>query len=254
MKRFPDNPEEYKMSLGEHLEELRRRLIYALAGVGVATALCLAFGRRLVTFITEPVRDAVGNLAAEGGARLVILTPTEPFVTTLKTILVVALVVSSPWVFYQIWLFVAVGLYRHERRIVNVFVPFSAALFMAGTAFAYLVVLRYGLGFLLGFAGLTDSIVRPTISLSAAVNFVMTLSVVMGAVFQLPLVMMILAIVGVVPVQTYLSHWRYAVAAMFLVSAILTPPDVFTQVMMAGPMIGLYWLGVLLAKVAGRKA
>ena len=242
------------MSLGEHLEELRRRLIYALSGIGIVTVCCMVFARPLVVFITQPVRQAVMELAGDQNARLLVLTPTEPFVTTIKTAFVVALVISSPWALYQLWLFVAAGLYRHERRIVHIFVPFSAVLFLAGTAFSYFVVLRYGLGFLLGFAGLTDDIAEAAPTLSSAVNFVMMMSVVMGAVFQLPLVMMILAKVGVVKTQDYTRHWRYAVAAIFLVAAILTPPDVFTQVMMAGPMIALYWLGVLLAKAACREA
>jgi len=255
MRRLPENPDEYRMSLGEHLEELRMRLIYALSGAGLATVVCLVFGRRLIHFIVEPVRKAVEDIAGRGGPALVVLTPTEAFVVTIKTAFVVGVVISSPWVLYQLWLFVAAGLYPRERRVVHVFVPFSAVLFIAGTIFAYTIVLKYGLRFLLGFGGLTDTLVTPNITLSAAVNFVMMLSVVMGAVFQLPLVMMILAKVGIVGTDVYVKNWRYAVGAMFLLAAILTPPDVFTQVMMAGPMIGLYWLGVALSKaVAGRKA
>jgi len=253
MRKLPENPDDYKMSLGEHLEELRLRLIYALSGVGVATALCLVFGKRLVDFISEPVRDAVREIVQDADANLIVLTPTEPFVTVFKTSLVVGLVISSPWVLYQVWLFVAAGLYRHERRVVNIFVPFSAALFIAGTLFAYKIVLKYGLRFLLGFGGLTETIATPTIRLSSAISFVMTMAVVMGAVFQLPLVMMILARVGIVKVESYTKHWRYAVVGIFLLSAILTPPDVFTQVMMAGPMIALYWIGVGLSIATARK-
>lgn len=256
MRRLPENPDQYKMSLGEHLEELRTRIIYALSGVGLLTVLCLVFGRRLIHFVVEPVRAAVEQITERSGPALVVLTPTEAFIVTIKTAFVVALVISSPWVLYQLWLFVAAGLYRHERKVVYIFVPFSAVLFLAGTAFAYTIVLKYGLRFLLGFGGLTDTLVTPTITLSSAVNFVMMLSVVMGAVFQLPLVMMILSKVGIVEVSTWTKQWRYAVGGIFLLSAILTPPDVFTQVMMAGPMIGLYWLGVALSKavVRGKRA
>ncbi|MCD6405001.1 MAG: twin-arginine translocase subunit TatC [Planctomycetes bacterium] len=250
MRELPDNPEDYRMSLGEHLEELRRRIIYALAGVGIVTVLCLVFGRTLVDFVTEPVREAVKEFGAE--ANLVVLSPTEPFVATMKTAFVIAFVISSPWVFYQMWLFVAAGLYRHERRVVYIFVPFSATLFVAGTVFAYEIVLKYGLYFLLSFGGLVGTIATPTITLSAAISFVMIMSVVMGAIFQLPLVMMILAKVGIVESHTYVENWRYAIVAVFVISAIMTPPDVFTQLAMAGPMIALYWVGVLLSKlVAG---
>lgn len=242
------------MSLGEHLEELRMRLILALGGVVGVGLVCFIFGGRLVIFIIEPVRLAVEKVGGEG-TKLVILTPTEAFMTALKTSLLAGLVISSPWVFYQMWLFVGAGLYRHERRVVHIFVPFSALLFIAGTAFSYMIVIRYGLHFLLSFAGLTDTIASPTIRLSAAVSFVTMMAVVMGAVFQLPLVMMVLAKIGITSTRTYTKYWRHSVAGMFVVSALLTPPDVFTQVMMAGPMIGLYWLGVLLSwLVCGRKS
>lgn len=256
MRKLPENPDQYRMSLGEHLDELRTRLIYALSGVALVTVLCLVFGSRLIQFVVEPVRAAVEQITGRSGPTLVVLTPTEAFIVTVKTAFVVAFVISSPWVLHQLWLFVAAGLYRHERKVVYVFVPFSAVLFIGGTVFAYTIVLKYGLRFLLGFGGLTDALVTPNITLSSAVNFVMTLSVVMGAVFQLPLVMMILSKVGIVEVSTWTKNWRYAVAAIFLLAAIMTPPDVFTQVMMAGPMIGLYWLGVALAKamVRGKRA
>ncbi len=253
MVKLPDNPNEFRMSLGEHLDELRRRLLYALCGVGLVTALSLVFGRRLIYFVVMPVQRAVQEITAEGGPALVVLSPTEAFIVTIKTAFIVSVVISSPWVLYQLWLFVAAGLYRHERRVVYFFVPFSAALFIAGTVFAYTVVLKHGLRFLLAFAGLTDTLITPSITLASAVSFVTVLSVVMGAVFQLPLVMMILAMVGITDTDTYIKNWRYAVGGTFLVAAVMTPPDVFTQVMMAGPMIALYWLGVGLSKVFVRK-
>ncbi|MHC4712382.1 MAG: twin-arginine translocase subunit TatC [Planctomycetota bacterium] len=253
MRRLPDNPDQYKMSLGEHLDELRRRLIYALVGVGAAAVLCMVFGGRIVRVVIGPVREAAGALAREGSTGMIVLTPLEPFMITLKTSLVVGLVLSSPWVLYQVWLFVAAGLYRHERRVIYVFVPFSAVLFVAGTVFAYFVAIRYGLRFLLPYGGFLGTIADAAIPLSAAVSFVMTISVAMGAVFQLPLVMLVLAKVGIASTALYMTHWRYAMAAVFAVAAVLTPPDVLTQLAMAGPMIGLYWLGVLLSKTfAGR--
>lgn len=254
MPRLPEKPEDFKMSLGEHLEELRMRLILALGGVVGVGLVCFIFGGRLVAFVVEPVKQAVEQIGGEG-TRLVILTPTEAFMTTLKTSLLAGLVISSPWVFYQMWRFVGAGLYRHERRVVEICVPFSALLFIAGTIFSYKIVLTYGLRFLMGFGGLTEKIAAPTIHLSAAVSFVTMMAVVMGAVFQLPLVMMVLAKIGIISTRTYTKYWRHSVAGMFLAAALLTPPDPFTQVMMAGPLIGLYWLGVLLSwLVSGRKA
>ncbi len=264
MAKLPQHPDEIRMSLGEHLEELRRRVLYSVIAVGVAMLLCVIFVKPLVRFVSTPVYRAVNQveaLPAPAGetppaesrrGALVLLTPMEAFVTSMKTALVAALVISSPVVLYELWLFVAAGLYPHERRVIHIFIPFSALLFIAGAAFAYEVVLRYGLPLLLRFAGIAGDMARLSITLSSAISFVLMMSVVMGLVFQLPLVMMILARVGIVKPETYVRNWRYAVVAIVIIAAVLTPPDVFTQISMAVPMIALYWLGVFLAKATTR--
>ena len=177
MTRFPKDPDDVRMSLGEHLEELRRRIILALLGFGAALALCFAFGTPILRVLIKPVDDAVRKINVEIIARrqvgqnpqgttpapvnvtapepsLVIITPIEGFTAYLKAAMVGAIAISSPWVLYQFWLFVAAGLYPHERRIIHIFVPFSAALFMGGAVFSYMVVVRYGLYVLLTFGGL----------------------------------------------------------------------------------------------------
>jgi len=261
------------MSLGEHLTELRRRIILALIGIGVALVVCMVFVKPLVRFMANPVYDAVrqvesdiarqnaavtGRQANPGPAPaaapdeplLVVLAPTEVFVTSMKTALVAAIVLASPWVLYQFWLFIAAGLYPHERRIVYIFLPISVVLFLAGAVFAYTVVLKYGLYVLLTFAGLVGDMVRPTIRLSAAINFVLMIAVLMGCVFQLPLVMLALAKVGLVKNRSYVRYWRYALAGIFIAAAVITPTgDAFNMIAMAAPMLVLYWLGVLLVKL-----
>jgi len=268
MARLPENPDEMRMSLGEHLEELRRRIIYALLGTAITVCLCLFFANALVRFYIRPVYDAVravahetGQLPAEGPAGasaaageakeplLVVLNPSELFTTTMKAVFVTAALIASPWMLYQFWLFVAAGLYAHERRVIMMIVPMSVVLFAGGAVFAYTIVVPIGLHVLLTFGGLTGDMVRTDIRLSAAIDFVMVLSLVMGAVFQLPLVMLGLSKVGIVKPGMYTKYWRYAVAAIFIIAAVLTPPDAFTQIAMALPMILLYWLGVLLVKI-----
>jgi len=269
MARFPDNPDEVKMSLGEHLEELRRRVILSLLGLAVVLVGCLYFTGPIVRFLVQPVYDAVdsverSNAAAVPGAPpeapppreplLIVLSPAEAFVTSLKADFVAAAVIASPWVLWQMWLFVASGLYAHERRIIYLFLPLSVVLFLSGALFAYLVVLKYGLYMLLIFGGFYRDLVRNTIPLSTAVNFVLLMSVVMGGVFQLPLVMLALSKVGLIEPKAYVRGWRYAVVAIFIIAAVLTPPDAFSQIAMAVPMLFLYWLGVFLSKTFVRKA
>jgi Tat protein translocase TatC len=262
MARLPEHPDDVRMTLGEHLEELRKRVLWSVVAIVVAMVACLVFVRPLVRFLAQPVFDAVQTVedrqAEEEGqpparTRLVLLTPMEAFVTSMKAALVAALMISSPIVFYQLWLFVAAGLYPHERKVVHIFIPFSVVLFLAGTAFSYAIVLKYGLPLLLSFAGIAGDLATPSITLSSAINFVLMMSVVMGLVFQLPLVMMILSRVGLISPETYVKQWRYATVGIVVLAAILTPPDVFTQMAMAVPMFGLYWLGVLLAKSAAKK-
>ena len=268
MARLPEHPDDVRMTLGEHLEELRRRVLWSTVAIAVAMFACLIWVRPLVHFLAQPVYDAVQQVeidreqasgeiqpgeAPRQRARLVLLTPMEAFVTSMKTALIAGLVIASPVVFYQLWLFVAAGLYPHERHLIHVFIPFSALLFIIGTVFSYEIVLKYGLPLLLNFAGIAGDLATPSITLSSAINFVLMMSVVMGLVFQLPLVMMILSRVGLIAPETYVKQWRYATVGIFIAAAILTPPDVFTQMAMAIPMLGLYWLGVALAKSAVRK-
>ena len=276
MPRFPKDPDEVRMSLGEHLEELRHRIILALLGVAIAFFACFAFSKPIVKFLVDPARSAIQKVndevrqrqasppgpgdvvrpgeAAESEPPFVVLTPVEGFSAILKASLVASILISSPWVLYQFWLFVAAGLYPHERRIIHIFFPFSAGLFFAGAAFSYTLVIRYGIYVLLTFGGLVGDMVRPEIRLSSAIDFVLVLSLVMGAVFQLPLVMLALSKVGLISPSAYVKQWRYAVAAIVIIAGVLTPPDAFTQIAMAVPMLGLYWLGVLLTRIFVKKA
>lgn len=170
----------------------------------------------------------------------------EPFMIWLKAGLVGGAVLSSPWVFFQLWLFVAAGLYPHERKYIYIFLPFSLGLFLAGAALAFFFVFDPVLRFLLNF---NQSLgIDPEPRINEWMSFVLVLPLGFGISFQLPLVMLFLERVGIFDVKTYLSNWRISVLVIVVLSAILTPADPYSLLFMAVPLTGLYFGGVLLCK------
>jgi sec-independent protein translocase protein TatC len=170
----------------------------------------------------------------------------EVFTVWLKASLVIGVLISSPWVFYQIWIFVASGLYPSERKYVYMYLPFSLGLFFLGAATAYLGVFEPVLDFLLGF---NQSLgIDPDPKISEWLSFVLLLPLGFGISFQLPLVMLFMERIGVMSVQAFLDKWRIAVLVIFIISAVLTPADPYSLFFMALPLTVLYFLGILLAK------
>ena len=175
----------------------------------------------------------------------------EPFSIYMKASLVAGAVLASPWIFYQIWQFVASGLYPHERRYVYVFFPFSLALFLAGVALVFWVVFGRVLAFLLSFNAWMG--IEPELRLSEWMGFVLILPLGFGLGFQLPLVMLFLERVGILTIKTYLSHWRVSILTLAIVAMILTPPDPYSMMLMFLPLGGLYFGGILLCKLMPRR-
>ena len=176
----------------------------------------------------------------------------ESFSIYVKTSLLVGALLASPWIFYQIWHFVAAGLYPHERRYVHRYLPFSVALFLLGASLAFFVVFEPVLNFLLRFNRSQGIIPEPRIN--EWLSFVMILPIGFGIGFQLPLVMLFLERIGVFSVRSYLSQWRIAVLVIFTLAAILTPPDPYSMMLMACPLTFLYFGGILLCKFMPRKS
>jgi sec-independent protein translocase protein TatC len=168
----------------------------------------------------------------------------ETFTIWLKASLVVGTILSSPWVFYQIWSFVAAGLYPHEKRYVHVFLPFSLGLFLLGAATAYLLVFKPVLSFLLTFNSSLG--IDPDPRISEWLGFVLLLPLGFGISFQLPLVMLFLDRIGIFSIRSYIEKWRVAVLVIFIISAILTPADPYSILFMALPLTFLYFGGILL--------
>lgn len=174
----------------------------------------------------------------------------EAFMIWLKASLLVGAVLSSPWVFYQIWQFVAAGLYPHERRYVNVFLPFSVALFLLGVGVAFFLVFEPVLTFLFSFNRSLG--IDPDPRISEWLSFVLMLPLGFGVAFQLPLVMLFLERIGILTVKAYLSYWRVAILAIFVIAAILTPPDPWSMTLLAFPLTLLYFGGILLCRFMPR--
>ncbi|MBL9123734.1 MAG: twin-arginine translocase subunit TatC [Planctomycetaceae bacterium] len=178
--------------------------------------------------------------------RPVTLNAQEAFMIYMKASIVTGIVLSSPWVFYQLWSFVAAGLYPHEKRYIHIFLPFSLALFLAGASLAFFFVFEPVLTFLFSFNRRLN--IDPTPRISEWLSFVLMLPLGFGISFQLPLVMLFAERIGVISVETYLSKWRIAIFAIFVIAAVLTPADPWSMVLMAIPLTFLYYIGVLLCK------
>jgi sec-independent protein translocase protein TatC len=335
--------ESTKMTFGEHLEELRRSLIKAVAALFIGVTLGIIFGRPLVNYIQKPLQQALEEhytdvelrqhrahleqLAAQGkmdpnqidaaveeykteelfsekryvdvwqllnalsarfpqlkesitetpptgdGAiirredlmelwlyhdvdrdprlQLVGLGTPEPLIAWMKVGFVLGVVISSPFVFYFMWQFVAAGLYPHEQRYVHIFLPFSIGLFLAGAALCFFVVFRYVLDFLLWVYEAMN--IDPELRLTDWLSFVLFLPLGFGISFQLPLVMLFLERIGIFGVKTYLAHWRIAVLVIAFIAMVLTPAEPYSMLFMTAPLVGLYFFGIALCKWMPRR-
>ncbi|MEX2188013.1 MAG: twin-arginine translocase subunit TatC [Pirellulales bacterium] len=180
------------------------------------------------------------------------LSSEETFVIWLKAGFVFGAIISSPWVFYQVWVFVAAGLYPHERQYIHIFLPFSLTLFLSGATLAFFVVFKFVLRFLLGFNSAMG--IDPDPRISEWISFVIMLPLGFGLAFQLPLVMLFLQRIGVMSIEIYLSKWRIAVLVIACLAAVLSPGgDPYSMLFMFVPMVGLFFLGIALCKYMPRK-
>jgi sec-independent protein translocase protein TatC len=251
------------MSLGDHLEELRSRLILAIVGLVIGTIICLCFGTRIIAFIQRPYVNAIrtDTRRADPNAteteptdtkvHLITLAPADAFIGYMKVSLIAGLVISSPWVFYQLWMFVAAGLYPNERRYIHVAVPFSAALFITGALFFIYVVAPISLAFFLKFGDIIG--VSSNWTFQKYVSFITMLMLVFGVAFQTPIAIFFLGKTGLVSIQALRRSRKYVLLGVFVVAAMATPPDAVSQITLAVPLYLLFELGILLCYFSGRK-
>ena len=233
------------MHLTDHLEELRKRLIIAFVAIAVATVGAYFFSEDLFRLLMAPLLEV---MPAESG--LIFTSLTETFFTYLKISLLAGFFAASPVVIYQIWRFSAPGLYAKEKRYIFPFVFFATLFFVGGAMFGYFVVFPFGFKFFMGFA--TDFI-TPMPTVKEYFSFSVRLLFAFGVVFELPVVTAFLALFGLISSETLANKRKYAVLGSFVVAALLTPPDVISQLMMAGPIIILYELSIIVARICGRK-
>jgi len=231
------------MPLLGHLEELRWRLIKALIVIGVAFVPTYFFANYLFTFLIQPLQRATVE-----SPQLVGLGPAEAFFTKLKVAFIAALFAASPAVFYQLWQFVAPGLYQNEKRYVIPFVFFATCFFLLGAGFCHVMVLPVAYAFFL--AEYKTIGVQATLRISEYLSFTSRMLLAFGVTFELPVLAFFFARIGLITHKTLLGFFRYAIIAIFIIAAVLTPgPDVASQLLLAAPLLLLYTLSIGVAYV-----
>ena len=318
-KKHKSAPDDCSMSLGDHLEELRARLILAILGLLVGAIVSLAFGKHILRFMERPYKSVVHarfqkieaprvqgevlafvelffenlakGLSADPNAprvdpeqveffrklstetldawaakmnetsedtglppgwQLTVLAPADAFIAYMKISLIAGLILTCPWVFYQLWMFVAAGLYPNERQYVRTAVPFSAGLFIVGALFFLFVIAPLSLKFFLKFGDVVG--VTANWTLQKYISFITVLMLVFGVAFQTPIAIFILVRTGLIGLPALRRARKYVLLGIFIVAAVATPPDVISQISLAIPLYGLYELGMVLALIAEKKA
>jgi len=230
------------MSFLEHLEELRRRIIYSIIAVVVGFFACWSYADNIFALMQRPIMEALHrNGMAE---KLVYLSPTEPFNLYLKIGALAGLFVVSPFVLYQVWLFISPGLYRNEKRYVFPFMFSTVGLFVAGGLFGYKLVYPAALDFLIGYG----KQFQPMITIHEYTDLFLTVILGLGVVFELPILVFFLALMGVVSAGWMWRNVRYSILVIFIIAAIITPTtDILNMCIFAAPMVALYILSIGIA-------
>jgi len=239
--------EDVKQPLTAHLEELRSRLIKALISLAVAFLACYGFVEKIMNWLQAPIRD----LDSPVKVSMIGTGLTEAFFTKLKVALFASLFVASPAILYQLWKFVAPGLYDDEKRYVKPFVFFGTLFFVSGAYFCYRLVFPTAFGFFM--AEYASVAIEPFLKISEYLSFASRMLLAFGAVFELPVFTFFLARIGLVNHKMMISAWRWAIVVIFIVAAVLTPgPDVASQLLMATPLLILYGVSIGVAYMFGR--
>jgi len=233
------------MSLGDHLEQLRMRLLLALAGLAAGAVICLFFGKTIIFFLQAPYNKLMPDHP------LIVLAPAEAFLTYMKISLISGLVVASPWVFYQIWMFIAAGLYAHEKKYVYMAIPFCTTLFIAGSLFFVFIISPLSLGFFLKFGNFIN--VTSNWTFQKYISLMSVLMLVFGVAFQTPIAIFFLNRTGLVSLKALTSSRKYVLLAIVVMAAMATPPDVVSQIALAIPLYLLFELSIVICHITNRK-
>ncbi|OPX34144.1 MAG: twin arginine-targeting protein translocase TatC [Desulfobacteraceae bacterium 4484_190.2] len=228
-----------------HLEELRKRLVVCAIGVGAGFVIAYIFAERLFQLLVAPLKAVMPE-----GDQLIFTNLPEMFFAYIKVAFIAGIMAAAPLIFYQLWMFIAPGLYRKEKKMAIPFVISSTILFVGGALFGYFVVFPFGFKFFIGFS---NEYIKALPSVKQYFSFSMKLLFAFGVVFELPVIIFFLSKMGIVTPQFLSQKRKYAILLTFVLAAILTPPDVITQCMMAGPLIVLYEIGIVVSRIAQKK-
>jgi len=234
-KSSPSSPSKL---LTEHLSELRYRIIFIIVSVIVCTIAAYCFSTHILNFLLIPIKELVENLIA--------LKPTEGFMVTLKVSFLSGVVIASPIVLYQFWAFVAPALKKNEKKLFLPIIFISPLLFLLGVSFAFTIVLPLGIKFLLQF---TPPLVKDQYSIDFYISFLIFFVLAFGVVFELPLVVMVLTKLGLISPEMLRNKRKHAIVGIFILAALLTPPDIITQLLLALPILLLYEISLLLSRI-----
>jgi sec-independent protein translocase protein TatC len=239
-----DNEQMPAMGFLEHLEELRRRIIYSLIAVAVGFFACWGYAEKIYGYMQRPIMEALQRNGLS--QKLVYLNPTEPFNMYLKVAFLAGLFVTSPFILYQVWAFIAPGLYRNEKRYVTPFMFSTVLLFIAGGYFGYKLVYPQALEFLIGYG----KQFQPMITIGEYTDLFLVIIIGMGVIFELPILVFFLSLMGVVTAGWMWRNLRYSILVIFIIAAILTPTtDILNMCIFAAPMVALYVFSIGIAWV-----
>ena len=228
-----------------HLKELRDRLVVSLAGLAVAFIVAYSFKEKIFHFLMQPFIKVM-----PAGSSFIFTSITEAFITYFKVSLVAALFLAAPVILYEVWMFVAPGLYEKEKKYIAPFIIFGSFFFIGGALFCYYVTMPVVYHFFVSYAG---TMIIPMPSLKEYMSLTLKMLVIFGLIFQMPLVAYYLAKAGIINYRGLAKKRRYAILGIAVLSAIITPPEVSSQLLMALPMYGLFELSVVIARVFGKK-
>ncbi|MSN96987.1 twin-arginine translocase subunit TatC [Campylobacter sp. FMV-PI01] len=227
--------------LKPHIVELRKRLFISVLSVIILFLVCFSFWEAILNFMLSPLKEAM-----KGSSEVIFTHPAEAFFTAMKVSFFAGLVLSMPIIFWQFWLFVAPGLYDNEKKYVIPFVLSASVMFLAGSAFCYYLVVPVAFDFLINFGHGTFTAMP---KIGEFVGFFIKLIAAFGISFELPIITFFLALIGLVTDKSLISFFRYGVVLIFVFAAIMTPPDILSQFMLAVPLIILYAISILIAKI-----
>jgi len=234
------------MTFLEHLDELRKRILHSAAAVGIAFCICWAFSEQIFRFLAVPIAEVVGGMD-----QLIFIRPTEPFSIWIKVSFVAAIFLAAPYLVFQVWFFIAPGLYRKEKSYAIPFLVSSTFLFLLGGAFAYYVILPTALEFLINQYGAPF---RAMVSALEYFNFEVVILVGMGLVFQLPVLVAFLSLFGMVTPRFLWKNFRYAFLVILIVAAVVSPTaDALNLFLWSGPMVVLYLISIVISWIFKRR-